>query len=104
MGTNAGQAPVPPTKLLNEAYSDLLDDLRSAFFAAGTPNDVKDRIRRTTEMITAVIDDLDVADLSARNAAYARLETNVADVNTQLKTLQEQIDGIVDKINTATSI
>jgi hypothetical protein len=93
----------PSGQDLNNAYSDLLDDLNDAYWAAGTL-DAKDQIKGISDEVTALITQLDSADLATRNAAFTALSNQVSGVNKQLQTLQTQISGIISKINTATAI
>ena len=105
MARNAGQAaqPISPQQELNDAYSDLLDDLNEAYWAAGSLN-TKDQIKGFIDAVTDVVTALDAADLSSRDAAYNELNTQVKGINNQLQTLQKQINGIISRINTAASI
>ena len=96
--------PAPALSLtLNEAYSELHDDLNSAYWAASTLA-AKDQIKGVLEIVADVITTIDATDLSTRNAAYASLGTEVASVNKQLKTLQKQINGLISDIKTATAV
>lgn len=96
-------APISPSQQLNDAYSKLLDDLNDAFWAANTL-EAKDQIKGFSEIVTDVITTLDATDLSTRDAQFAAAQTQVTSVNKQLQTLQQQINGIISKINTATAI
>ena len=100
---NVGQGSLPPSQALNDAYSELLDDLNEAYWAAGTL-DTKDQIMGAIEIVTNVVSALDAADLATRDAAYTALQNQVTAVNNQLQTLQKQINNIISRINTAASI
>ena len=107
MATTAGIAPQPlpsPSKQdLNDAYSDLLDDLNEAYWAAASL-DAKDQIKGVIDIVTDALTALDAADLTVRDAAYAALSNQVASVNGQLEALQAKINGIINRINVATSV
>jgi peptidoglycan hydrolase CwlO-like protein len=91
------------SQALNDAYSQLLDDLNEAYWAASTM-DAKDQIMGAIEVVTDVITALDATDLTTRNAEYTALQAQVKSVNDQLQTLQKQINAIISRINTAASI
>jgi hypothetical protein len=102
MGTStAGPGPSPQD--LNDAYSELLNDLNAAFFAAADPNDKAD-LNDLIDMVTDVITGLNAADFSTRDAAFNALGAQVKTANTKLQTLQTQVNGIISKINTAATI
>jgi len=101
MGTQAG--PLPSEQDLNDAYSQLLQDLNVAFNAAGNPDDQAD-LNDLIDMVTDVITQLNSADFSTRDAAFNALGAQVKAANTKLKTLQTQVDGIIGRISTAATI
>jgi peptidoglycan hydrolase CwlO-like protein len=106
MASNAGQAAAIvglSQQDLNDAYSELLDDLNEAYWAAGTL-EAKDKIKGYLDTITDTITALDAADLSLRDTAYDVLNTKVTTVNTQLQMLQNQISSLINRINTAASV
>jgi septal ring factor EnvC (AmiA/AmiB activator) len=93
-----------PTKQdLDDAYSDLLDDLNDAYWAASNM-DAKDQLYGLTEVVTNLVTQLDATDLSSRNSAYQTLASQIASVNKQLDTLQKQINSLINRINTAAKI
>jgi hypothetical protein len=95
--------PQPSAQDLNNAYSDLLDDLNEAYWAAGTL-EVKDQLYGAIEAVSDVISALDAADLQTRDARYASLVANVTNVNKQLGKLQQDINMMISRINTAAAI
>ena len=92
-----------PAQDLDQAYTDLLDALNDGFWAASTI-EAKDKIKGVMDAVTDAIQDLDSADLTARNQQFTVLGTQLKTVNTQLQALQTQISNLVSRINTATSI
>ena len=95
--------PQPSAQELNNAYSDLLDDLNEAYWAAGTL-EVKDQLYGMIEAVTDVISALDSADLQSRDVSYASLVAKVSNVNKQLNVLQQNINTMISRINTAAAI
>src|ERR1700730_10822783 len=95
--------PRPTAHDLNNAYSDLLDDLNEAYWAASSL-EVKDQLYGVIEVVNDVITQLDSTDLESRDAAYAALAAKVTNVNKQLDVLQKQINTIISRINTAATI
>jgi septal ring factor EnvC (AmiA/AmiB activator) len=94
----------PPTKQdLDDAYSDLLDDLNDAYWAASTM-DAKDQLYGWSELVTNLVTQLDATDLSSRDPAYEALVSQIASVNKQLDTLQKEINSLINRINTAAKI
>ena len=103
METNTGPAGQPSAQDLNDAYSQLLNDLQSAFFAAAAPRD-KAEINLLIHAVTDVITHLVGVDLAKRDAAFTALSNQVTTVNQRLETVQQQVDGIVSRINSAATI
>ena len=103
MGTNPASAGQPSAQDLDDAYSELLNHLQAAFFAAATPAD-KAQINSLIHAVTDVITHLVGADLAKRDAAFTALSNQVTTVNTQLQTVQKQIDGIISRISSAATI
>jgi hypothetical protein len=68
---NEEMLPQPSAQDLNNVYSDLLDDLSDAYWAAGTLQ-VKDQLYGVIEAVTDVISALDAADLQTRDARNFR--------------------------------
>jgi sulfur transfer protein SufE len=102
MGTStAGPGPSPQD--LNDAYSELLNDLNAAFFAAADPND-KAELNDLIVMVTDVITGLNAADFSTRDAAFNALGAQVKTVNSRLQTLQAQVNRIIGIISTAAKV
>jgi hypothetical protein len=102
------QSFVPPgspltVKDLSDAYSDLLDDLNDAYWAASSI-DTKDQIYGMIEAVGGIISELDSADLNSRDAAYGVLVTNIASLNKQLEALQKGINSLISRINTSASV
>jgi hypothetical protein len=102
-GQNVVPAGQPSAQDLNDAYSELLDDLNDAYWAASSM-DAKDQLYGYIETITSVVTQLDATDLMSRDAAYAALATQVATVNHQLDTLQKQMNALISRISTAAKI
>jgi len=88
---------------LEDAYSSLLNDLNDAYWAAGDLR-AKDQIYGCIEVITAILTQLDAADLENRDATYSALLQQVTTVNKELDDLQQQINSIISRINTAATI
>jgi hypothetical protein len=105
MATNAGSAaaPGPSGQDLNDAYSQLLNHLNEAYWAAGTTSD-REQIKVVMDDVTDVITGLNATDLETRDDAYIALSAHVKTANKQLETLQHDIKGIVSGINTAAAI
>lgn len=95
--------PQPTAQDLNNAYSDLLDDLNDAYWAASTL-EVKDQLYGAIEAVSNLITQLDATDLTSRDASYAALVANVTNVNKQLDALQKDINTMISRINTAAAI
>jgi len=102
-GQNLAPTGQPTTQDLSNAYSDLLDDLNEAYWAASSI-DVKDRLYGMIEAISDIISALDKADFESRDATYASLAAKVTDINKQLAKLQTQIGSMISRINTAAAI
>jgi peptidoglycan hydrolase CwlO-like protein len=88
---------------LNNAYSALLSELNQAYWAADSM-DVKDQLYGIIEIVTGLITQLDATDLETRDAAYDALLAQVGTVNKELKTLQGQINSLINRISTAATI
>jgi allophanate hydrolase subunit 1 len=93
----------PGQQDLDNAYSILLGDLNQAYWAADSM-DVKDQLYGIIEIVTSLITQLVATDLETRNAAYDALLARVGTVNKELKTLQEQINSLINRISTAAAI
>jgi hypothetical protein len=108
MGT---QNPVPagprPTAQdlqdLNDAYSDLLDHLNDAYWAASSL-EAKDQLYGAIEATSDLVTQLEAADLTSRDSKYLTLVANVTNVNKQLETLQGKINSLISRINTSAAI
>jgi hypothetical protein len=96
----AGQ---PTVQDLNDAYSELLNDLNDAYWAASSM-DAKDQLYGFIEAITSLVAQLNATDLKSRDAAYSALAVQVASVNKQLDALQKQINSLINRINTVAKI
>jgi hypothetical protein len=96
----AGQ---PTVQDLNDAYSELLNDLNDAYWAASSM-DAKDQLYGFIEAITSLVTQLNAADLTSRDAAYSALAVQVASANKQLGVLQKQINSLINRINTVAKI
>ena len=96
----AGQ---PTVQDLNDAYSELLNDLNDAYWAASSM-DAKDQLYGFIEAITILVAQLNSGDLESRDPAYAALAAQVASANKQLGALQKQISSLINRINTVAKI
>lgn len=96
----AGQ---PTVQDLNDAYSELLNDLNDAYWAASSM-DAKDQLYGFIEAITSLVTQLNATDLTSRDAAYSALAVQVASANKQLGVLQKQINSLINRINTVAKI
>ncbi len=94
---------MPTAQDLNDAYSELLDDLNEAYWAAGDMG-TKDTLYGYIEAVSGIITQLDSADLASRDPAYTTLVANVSQINTQLGILQQQINTLIARINTAATV
>ena len=102
----AGPNPVAPQYSksdLRSAYSSLLNDLNDAYWAAGDLN-VKDQIYGNIEAVGNLLSQLDATDLTTRDAQYSALTQQVGAVNKALSNLQQQINTMISRINTAATI
>lgn len=102
MGNAGAPAPQPTAQDLNDAYSQLLNDLDTAFFAASLAD--QQQLKPIMDAVTDVITALNAADFSSRDAAFTVLSNQVKKANTQLQTLQQQINGVISRITTAATI
>ena len=100
---NVVPGPPPTAQDLSDAYSALLGDLNDAYWAASSL-EVKDQLYGIIEAVTSLITQLVAADLASRDAAYAALVAQVAAVNKKLDVLQQQINSMINRINTAATI
>jgi hypothetical protein len=99
----APAGPQPAKQDLINAYSDLLGDLNDAYWAASSL-DVKDQLYGIIEVVTSLVTQLVATDLASRDAAYAALVAQVSSTNKKLDALQQQINSMISRINTATTI
>jgi peptidoglycan hydrolase CwlO-like protein len=88
---------------LNDAYSELLNHLNDAYWAASDMA-TKDTLYGYIESVSGIITQLDSADLASRDDAYTTLVANVRQLNKQLDTLQQQINKLIARINTAATV
>src|SRR5487761_1726872 len=95
--------PQPTAQDLSNAYSALLGDVNDAYWAASNL-EVKDQLYGIIEAVTSLITQLVATDLASRDAAYAALVAQVAAVNKKLDALQQQINSMINRINTAATI
>jgi septation ring formation regulator EzrA len=99
----AGQAPLSTDiQQLNNYYSDLLDDLKSAY---STSDDAtKDRLEPSIDGVINIISQINAVDITSRDRQYSELKVQVFSVNKNLKDLQKEIDQIRESVSIASKI
>ena len=93
----------PPLQDVRDAFQDLYDNLRDAYWAA---SDIatKDRIYGTEEIVFDTLADLDREYLEQNSAVYKEVKGKIAPVLDKLDQLKADIDKIIRAVDVATQV
>ena len=86
---------------LQKVFYALYNRLKDAYWAASTI-EAKDQIQGARDLVNAILDTLDRADLLSDNAAMANFTQSLKATVSDLGDLQKQLDHIVHNVTVAT--
>ena len=93
----------PSQQDVQKAFELLYEELNKAYWAASTIED-KDYLHGIIEIVSDILDQLDIADIKSRTQDFNALSQKVKDLNSRLDKLQQDIDTIIHAVNVATSV